>query len=87
MAAIAAEVRAVMARMQVQQKELEIRLDWGRNYMNKRYNGRTPFSIPDLTSICDELEIDMGALIARAKRAAIEQAQGPDASTATVTGL
>lgn len=70
--AIAAEVRAAMARQQVQQKELETLLKWGRNYMNKRYTGKTPFSIPDLTAVCDELGIDMAALIGRAKRAAME---------------
>jgi len=70
-AAIAAEVRAAMARVQVQQKEMETLLGWGRNYMNKRYTGKTPFSIPDLTAICDELGIDMGDLIGRAKRAAM----------------
>lgn len=71
-AAIAAEVRAAMARRQIQQKELETLLGWGRNYMNKRYTGKTPFSIPDLTAICDELGIDMGDLIGRAKRAAMD---------------
>lgn len=61
-----------MARRQIQQKELETLLGWGRNYMNKRYTGKTPFSIPDLTAICDELGIDMGDLIGRAKRAAMD---------------
>lgn len=66
--AIAAEVRAVMARERIQQKELYETFGWDRSYLGKRMSGQVGFSIPDLTKICDYLGVDMGALIGRAKR-------------------
>lgn len=75
-AAIAAEVRAAFARARVAQKDVAERFGWDRNYLGKRMLGQVPFGIPDLTKICDLLEIDMAELLGKAKRTAQEGRAG-----------
>lgn len=73
--AIAGEVRAALARMKVRQTELQDAFGWGRTFVNKRVNGEIPWGIPELTQLCDYLDIDLGLLLGRAKRIASEQAE------------
>ena len=75
--AIAAEVRAAMALERVQQKQIADYFEWDRNYLGKRMLGQVPLGIPDLTKICEYLDVDMGDLLRRARQRAEQQrAQG-----------
>lgn len=69
-----------MARERAQQKELADWFGWDRNYLGKRMLGQVPFGIPDLTKICDYLNVDMGDLLRRARRTAEEQGEGHEAA-------
>lgn len=62
--AVAANVRAEMARAKVGQRALAKVLGKSQTYMYRRLNGETPFNIDDLAVIAEQLDIPLTVLIA-----------------------
>lgn len=59
--AIAAEVRAYLARRQLTGVATARRLGWTQNYMSRRLSGTAPFSLDDLQAVADLLEVPVTA--------------------------
>lgn len=72
--AIAAEVRALMARHKKNQADVARHLGIKPNAASFRWQGRTPWSTAELILLCDWLDVDAAEVMAAAKAAALEQA-------------
>ncbi|MFT9771111.1 helix-turn-helix domain-containing protein [Brevibacterium casei] len=68
--AVAANVRAELARQGMSQRALADILGKSQTYIYRRLNGETPFTIDDLALIAGHLEIPLAALIADSSPAA-----------------
>jgi len=55
--AVAAEVRAEMARQRVSQVALAERLGWIQQRLSRRMTGEVPFAVPELSAVADELGV------------------------------
>ena len=76
-AAIAAEVRALLARHRKSQADVVRHLGIKPNAASLRWQGKTPWSLAELLFLCDWLEVDAAELLATAKAEAIEQTAAP----------
>lgn len=65
--AVAAEVRAAMARRRVTQAQLAAALGITQGPMSRRLSGHTPFDIVELVRIAELLEADLSNLVAAAR--------------------
>ena len=81
--AIAAEVRALMARHRKNQADVARYLGIKPNAASFRWQGRTPWSTAELILLCDWLDVDAAEVMAAAKAAALEQTSAKGASTMT----
>lgn len=72
--AIAAEVRASIARKGLSQKAIYERFGWKQAYFNRRYQGRVPWSSSDLLRVMNIVDEDITRVYA-AGAAALEQEQ------------
>ncbi|WP_328856854.1 helix-turn-helix domain-containing protein [Williamsia herbipolensis] len=61
--AVAANVRAELARRQVTVAELATRLQVGRSSIFRRLNGDLPWTVDELWSVADTLEVPIARLI------------------------
>jgi hypothetical protein len=71
-AALAEELRAIMARKQISQAEIGREYGWKQPFLSKRLAGRIPWDTLDLVKVCDYLDVDMGAVVAVAKQRALD---------------
>lgn len=79
--AIAAEVRALMARHKKNQADVARHLGMKPNAASFRWQGRTPWSTAELILLCDWLDVDAAEVMAAAKAAAVKQASAPESLT------
>lgn len=61
--AVAAEIRAALARKQVRQHELAAHLGMSQPALSQRLNGRQDISIPEMVEIARFLELDPSDLV------------------------
>ena len=73
--AIAAEVRALMARHRKNQADVARHLGIKANAASFRWQGKTPWSTAELLLLCDWLDVDAAEVMATAKAAALEQTE------------
>lgn len=74
--ALAAELRAELARQRKQQSELLRAFGWEKNWLSKRMNGQVDWSQGDFMNLCDYLGIDKSVIETAAKKAAL-RGDGP----------
>lgn len=56
--ATAEEVRALMARRRITQRQLSADLGWSAPYLSRRVTGETEFSVYELITVCLALDAD-----------------------------
>jgi Helix-turn-helix domain len=61
--AIAAEIRAHMARQRRSGRSVAFELGWKQAYMSRRLTGATPFTLDDLEALADVLGMPMRTLL------------------------
>lgn len=69
-AAVAAEVRAEVARKQISQDKLAAQIGCSRQSLNRRLTGATPFDVAELAAIADALGVPMAQFLPAPARAA-----------------
>ena len=83
--AIAAEVRALLARHRKTQADVARHLGMKPNASSFRWNGKTPWSTAELLLLCDWVDADAAELMAEAKAAALEQTPAREALESMLT--
>lgn len=81
--AVAAEVRALMARHRKNQADVARHLGIKPNAASFRWQGKTPWTTAELILLCDWLDVDAAEVMAAAKAAALEQAAAREESVLT----
>lgn len=61
--AVAAEVRAALARKQMTQVSLAAHIDMSRGVLSDRLAARSPFAVDELYRIADALDVDLWSLV------------------------
>lgn len=69
-AAVAAEVRAEVARKQISQEKLAERVGCSRPYLQRRLTGTTPFDVAELALVAEALGVPMTQFLPEEVRAA-----------------
>ncbi|HKX65866.1 MAG TPA: helix-turn-helix transcriptional regulator [Intrasporangium sp.] len=69
--ALAAEVRALLARHRKVQADVARQLGMKPNAASFRWQGKTPWSLAELLLLCDWLDVDAAEVISAAKAAAV----------------
>jgi transcriptional regulator with XRE-family HTH domain len=67
-AAVAAEVRAEVARQQLGQQELAIRLGWSQPTLSRRLTGAAVFSTEEIEQLAEVLGVPVGQLASPPQR-------------------
>lgn len=79
--ALAAELRALLARKKVTQRVVAQRFGWRENAVSKRLNG-AGWDVRDLMALCYMLGTDIGTVTEAARQAAAAEADGEDDAAA-----
>lgn len=66
----AATVRAELARRNIKPKELVATLGWKKSTVHRRLTGKYPFTITELASLADYLDIPLTTLLPAGERVA-----------------
>jgi transcriptional regulator with XRE-family HTH domain len=66
-AAIAAEIRARMAKKRLGDDDIAPRMGVTQTYFNRRKNGHTSFTAQELLKVCDIMDVDYTEVVAAAK--------------------
>ena len=66
-AAIAEEVRSLLARRRISQKQIQDDLGWSRARVNRLVHGEQTWGPADLLALCDYLQVDLSVLLSTAK--------------------
>lgn len=69
-AAVAAEVRAEVARKQISQDKLAAQVGCSRQALNRRLTGATPFDVAELAAIADALGVPVTQFLPTPERVA-----------------
>lgn len=65
-AAVAAEIRAEIARQGVSRRRLSLDLGFAPSYLDRRLKGATPFRLDELESVARRLDVSVPTLLSRA---------------------
>ena len=65
--AIAAEIRARMAKKRLGDDDIAPRMGVTQTYFNRRKNGHTAFKVQELLKVCDIMDVDYTEVVAAAK--------------------
>ena len=84
-AAVAAELRSVLARRGIQHREVAAALGWPAEWTSRRFRGTVSWDTADFVKVCDYLEVDLTDILTSAKAVALKQTDAKRALESMLT--